>query len=153
MKTLPLDGGPGIEPGPEGGEPHMRPYESMIIFDAELEETAVTAVLDRATAIIRSGGGERGPLDRWGKRSFAYELKHKREGYYVVMEFTADPAVAAEIDRLLGLADEVLRYKTMHLPDKIKGLSQRSPQKPAKPEKRAVPPAPKAEAAEPTAAS
>ena len=94
-KTLPLDGGPGIEPGPEGGEPHVRPYESMIIFNAELEETAVTAVLDRVTEIVRSGGGERGPLDRWGKRSFAYELKHKREGYYVVAEFSAEPKAAA----------------------------------------------------------
>jgi small subunit ribosomal protein S6 len=99
----------------------MRPYESLIIFDAELEEPAIAAVLDRATQLVRSGGGERGPVDRWGKRTFAYEMRHKREGYYVVMEYTAEPSVAAEIDRVLHLADEVLRHKTIRLPDKIKG--------------------------------
>jgi small subunit ribosomal protein S6 len=100
--------------------PQMRPYESMIIFDAELEEPAIASVLDRLTELVRSGGGERGPFDRWGKRAFAYEMRHRREGYYVVTEFTAEPNVAAEIDRLLDLSDEVLRHKTMKLPDRIK---------------------------------
>jgi small subunit ribosomal protein S6 len=98
----------------------MRPYESMIIFDAELEEPAIASVLDRLTELVRAGGGERGPFDRWGKRAFAYEMKHRREGYYIVTEFTAEPPVAAEIDRLLDLADEVLRHKTMRLPERIK---------------------------------
>ena len=109
----------------------MRPYESMIIFDAELEEPAIAAVLDRSTELIRSGGGERGPIDRWGKRAFAYEMRHRREGYYVVMEYTAEPAVAAEIDRLLHLADEVIRHKTVRLPDSIKRDSVKA--EPAKP--------------------
>lgn len=100
--------------------PQMRPYESMIIFDAELEEPAIASVLDRLTELVRSGGGERGPFDRWGKRAFAYEMRHRREGYYIVTEFTAEPTVAAEIDRLLDLSDEVLRHKTMRLPDRIK---------------------------------
>jgi small subunit ribosomal protein S6 len=100
--------------------PQMRPYESMIIFDAELEEPAIASVLDRLTELVRAGGGERQPFDRWGKRAFAYEMRHRREGYYVVSEFTAEPGVAAEIDRLLDLADEVLRHKTMRLPDRIK---------------------------------
>jgi small subunit ribosomal protein S6 len=103
--------------------PHVRPYETLIIFDAEAEETAVNAVLDRANEIVRAGGGERAPLDRWGKRSFAYELKHKREGYYVVMEFTGNPQAAAEVDRLLDLADEVLRHKTVRLPDGLKSAA------------------------------
>jgi small subunit ribosomal protein S6 len=105
----------------------MRPYESLIIFDAELEEPAVSGVLDRATEIIRAGGGDRGTIDRWGKRTFAYEMRHRREGYYVVMEFTAEPSAAAELERLLDLSDEVLRHKTMRVPDKVKGI----PPKPA----------------------
>jgi small subunit ribosomal protein S6 len=119
MSTLPRQG-PRLVPGPEGGEPLLRPYESMIIFDAELEEPAIAAVLDRSTELIRSGGGERGSIDRWGKRAFAYEMLHRREGYYVVMEYTAEPSVAAEVDRLLHLSDEVLRHKTVRLPESIK---------------------------------
>jgi small subunit ribosomal protein S6 len=98
----------------------------MIIFDAELEEPAIAGVLERITELVRAGGGERGPVDRWGKRAFAYEMKHRREGYYVVMEFTAEPAVSAEIDRLLALADEVLRHKTVRLPEGIKRAPAKS---------------------------
>ena len=54
-------------------------------------------------------------------------MRHRREGYYVVMEYTAEPAVAAEIDRLLHLADEVLRHKTVRLPDSIKVSPGRKP--------------------------
>jgi small subunit ribosomal protein S6 len=113
----------------------VRPYESLIIFDAELEEPAVSGVLDRATEIIRSGGGDRGTIDRWGKRTFAYEMRHRREGYYVVMEFTAEPATAAELERLLDLADEVLRHKTLRVPDKVKGIAPKAAVAPAASEK------------------
>jgi small subunit ribosomal protein S6 len=95
----------------------MRHYETMVIFDAEIEEADITAVLDRAAEVVRSGGGEQRSLDRWGRRQFAYEMKHRREGYYVVVEFSGSPAVASELDRFLDLSDEVLRHKTVRLPD------------------------------------
>src|SRR6266516_4790982 len=99
---------PGTRPGPEGGGLRMRPYEVMVILDAGLEEDAVRAVIDRATELIRSRGGTPGRVDRWGKRRFAYELKHRSEGYYVVMEITAEPAAMDELDRMFHLADEVI---------------------------------------------
>jgi small subunit ribosomal protein S6 len=74
--------------------------------------------LDRALEVIRSNGGNPGAIDRWGKRSFAYEVNHKREGYYVVVEFTGEPETVAALDRMLGLADDVVRHKVMRLPDK-----------------------------------
>ena len=49
--------------------------------------------------------------------SFAYEVNHKREGYYVVVEFTAEPETVAALDRMLTLADEVVRHKVVRLPD------------------------------------
>ena len=95
----------------------MRPYETMIIFDAELDEPAISGVLERALDVVRNGGGTPGSVDRWGKRAFAYEMNKKREGYYVVAEFSADPKASAELDRFLVLADEVLRHKIIRLPD------------------------------------
>jgi small subunit ribosomal protein S6 len=95
----------------------MRPYETMIIFDADLDDAAIGAVLDRALGVLESNGGRRGQIDRWGKRTFAYELHHRREGYYIVVEFMAEPAAAAELDRFLFLADEVVRHKIMRLAD------------------------------------
>ena len=96
----------------------MRPYEVMVIFDAELDYTAISAVVDRAMEIVKSGGGTPGKVERWGKRSLAYELNHRREGYYVVAEFVAEPKASAELDRFLVLADEVVRHKVVRLPDK-----------------------------------
>jgi small subunit ribosomal protein S6 len=97
----------------------MRPYEVMIILDAGLEEEATRSAIDRASELIRSRGGVPGSIDRWGRRRFAYELKHKWEGYYVVLRAEAEPSVMAELDRSLFLADEVLRHKVVRLPDDV----------------------------------
>ena len=97
----------------------MRPYEVMIILDASLEDDAIRASIDRSVELIRSRGGNPGRIDRWGRRRFAYELKHRWEGYYVVVEATAEPAVMSELDRALFLADEVIRHKIIHLPDAV----------------------------------
>jgi len=96
----------------------VRPYETMIIFDAELEEPAISGVLDKALEVVRTNGGTPGAVDRWGKRPFAYEMAKRREGYYVVAEFNADPKASAELDRFLVLADEVLRHKIVRMSDK-----------------------------------
>ena len=102
----------------------MRPYEVVIIFDAGLEEDAIGAILDRATAAVRAAGGNPGRLQRWGRRRFAYELKHRHEGYYALLEFTSEPDAAAALDRLLFLADEVLRHKIVRIPDHVAGRSR-----------------------------
>ncbi len=97
----------------------MRPYEVMVIFDAGTEPPAIQAVLDRVLETIRDTGGTPGAVDRWGRRPFAYEVKHKREGYYVLVELSGTPQTVADLDRLLTLADEVLRHKVIRLPDKV----------------------------------
>jgi small subunit ribosomal protein S6 len=105
----------------------MRPYEVIIIIDAGLEDDAIRASVDRTIELIRSRGGTPGRVDRWGKRRFAYELRHRWEGYYVVLEATAEPAVMAELDRVLFLADEVLRHKVIRLPEAVAGRSRPAP--------------------------
>jgi small subunit ribosomal protein S6 len=102
----------------------VRPYETVIIFDTDADESAITAVLERGLEIVRNDGGTVGTVDRWGKRTLAYELRHKREGYYVVAEFTAEPKAASDLDRFLVLADEVLRHKIMRIPDEAIGQTR-----------------------------
>jgi small subunit ribosomal protein S6 len=97
--------------------PHMRPYEVMAIFEATTEPTVIQGVIDQALEVIRSTGGNPGAIDRWGKRPFAYEVNHKREGYYVVIEFTSGTQTVADLDRMLGLADEIVRHKVVRLPE------------------------------------
>ena len=95
----------------------MRPYEVMLIFDASLEEETIRAAIDRFAEFIRSRGGTPGKVDRWGKRRFAYELRHRWEGYYVLMEFTAGVELEEELHRMLSLADEVVRHKVIRIPE------------------------------------
>ena len=104
----------------------MRPYEVMIILNAALEEDAIRAQIDRAQEIIRANGGTPNRVDRWGKRRFAYEVKHQWEGFYVLIEATAEPIAMSELDRALHLADEVVRHKVIRLPDDIAGRTVRT---------------------------
>jgi small subunit ribosomal protein S6 len=104
----------------------MRPYEVMVIFDTGTEPPAIQAVIDRALETVRSTGGTPGAVDRWGRRPFAYELKHKREGYYVLVEFGGTPETVSDLDRLLTLADEVLRHRIIRQPDKPKSSRKSS---------------------------
>ncbi|MEA3078122.1 MAG: small subunit ribosomal protein [Actinomycetota bacterium] len=103
----------------------MRPYEVMVILNATLEEDAIRAQIDRAQEIIRTNGGTPNRVDRWGKRRFAYEVKHQWEGYYVLIEATSEPVAMAELDRALHLADDVVRHKVIRLPEKVAGTVPR----------------------------
>ena len=99
----------------------MRPYEVMVIFDADLDEEAVRSAVERATQLLQSRGAELGYVDFWGKRRFAYRLKHRWEGYYVVFQAKAEPAAMDELNRTLSLADEVLRHKVLRIPEAVYG--------------------------------
>ena len=91
----------------------MREYEIMVIVDGSAEEAQVEGVVKRITEILTTGGGEVSNVDRWGKRRFAYEIDHKTEGIYLVVQFTAESETLGELERVLSLADEVIRHKVM----------------------------------------
>jgi small subunit ribosomal protein S6 len=95
----------------------MRAYELMIIFDGEVDDTAVNEQLANVGRLVESGGGIVKKTDRWGRRRFAYEINHKWEGIYVVLEIATEGRDLSEVERVLHLADEVVRHKTIRLPE------------------------------------
>ena len=99
----------------------MRPYEVMVIFDADLEEETIRSAVERSIALIESKGAERGPVDWWGKRRLAYEVKHRWEGYYVVLQAKAEPVAMDELHRSLSLSDDVIRHKILRIPEQVYG--------------------------------
>ncbi len=101
--------------------PATRPYEVMIIIDADLEEETIRAAVERWLQLIESRGAERGHVDYWGKRRLAYEINRKPEGYYVVLQAKAEPAAMDELHRSLSLADEVIRHKVLRIPEDVYG--------------------------------
>jgi len=96
----------------------MRVYELMIIFDGDVEDNAVNEHLANVGRLVEVGGGKIAKTDRWGRRRFAYEINHKWEGIYVVLEIVTEGRDLHEVERVLHLADDVVRHKTMRLPDK-----------------------------------
>ena len=99
----------------------LRPYEVMIILDAELDEETIRAAIERWLQLIEAHGAERGHLDVWGKRRLAYEINHKADGFYVVFQAKAGPLAMVELHRVLSLADEVVRHKILRIPAKVYG--------------------------------
>lgn len=89
----------------------MRQYELMIILDPEVDERAVAPALDKFLSVVTTGGGSVEKVDIWGKRRLAYDIDKRNEGIYAVVDMTATPALAQELDRQLGLNESVLRTK------------------------------------------
>ena len=99
----------------------MRPYEAMLILDSAVDDAAVEANLTRLKDLVKAKSGKVGDVHKWGRRRFAYELKHRWEGNYTVVELDAEPETIAELDRMLTLADDVVRHKIVRLPDSFAG--------------------------------
>lgn len=95
-----------------------RAYELMIIFDGETDEDVVNRILAQAGQHVDGGGGRVAKTDRWGRRRFAYEINHKWEGIYVVLEIVTEATNLDELERQLRIADEVVRHKLIRLPDR-----------------------------------
>ncbi len=87
----------------------MRAYEVLYIIKP-LEEEQTEAVIEKFKSLIENNGGEIVSLDKWGKRKLAYEIKHNREGYYVLIKFNGTPETAAELDRVFRITDEILKF-------------------------------------------
>jgi small subunit ribosomal protein S6 len=91
----------------------MRQYELMVILDPDIEERTVAPSLDKYLSVVTTDGGSVDKVDIWGRRRLSYEIKKKPEGIYAVVDFTATPATAKELDRQLGLNEVVLRTKVL----------------------------------------
>jgi len=91
----------------------MRQYELMVIIDPETDERTVGTTMDKFLSVVKKDGGTVDNVDIWGRRRLAYDIKKKSEGIYAVVDFTAEPATAKELDRQLGLNEVVLRTKVL----------------------------------------
>lgn len=84
-------------------------YELMFIIDPALEEEQKAELVEKVKGIIAEDG-EVGEVDVWGMRKLAYPIQKKMEGYYVVVEFKANPTLPKELDRRLRISDAVMRH-------------------------------------------
>ncbi|MEI2766617.1 MAG: 30S ribosomal protein S6 [Dermatophilaceae bacterium] len=91
----------------------MRQYELMVILDPELDDRNLAPQMEKLLAVVRKDGGSIDNVDIWGRRRLAYDIKKKSEGIYAVINLTAEPATAQELDRQLNLNEAVMRTKLL----------------------------------------
>jgi small subunit ribosomal protein S6 len=99
-------------------------YEILLMFDPELEETRGDEIIARLRERVEGDGGTWDGHEPWGRRKLAYEIKHKGEGIYHLLLFTATPEALAEVSRVLKITDGVIRHMAVK---RIKPTSRREP--------------------------
>ncbi len=87
----------------------MNKYEVMFIAKP-LEETEVDPIVTFVSDLLIKNGCNIEKVDRWGKRHLAYPVKKQADGYYVLINFEAEPATIKEIDRVMKIRDEILKH-------------------------------------------
>jgi small subunit ribosomal protein S6 len=85
-------------------------YEVLLMLDPEAPEERQNEILQRARELVEQGGGTWDRHDPWGRRKLAYEIAHKDEGVYHLVEFTSEPATLDELSRILKITDGVMRH-------------------------------------------
>jgi len=88
----------------------MRKYETLFILHPSLDEEAVKANIEKFKGVIESNGGIVDNVDFWGKRKLAYDIKKVSQGYYTLVNFSAEPELPKELDRVFRIADSVIRH-------------------------------------------
>lgn len=95
----------------------MKAYELMLILRPNLEDEARDAALEKVRGLITADGGSIDSEESWGKRRLAHEIDHTEEGDYQVVQFHANTATVAELDRVLHITDQILRFMIVRRDD------------------------------------
>ena len=96
----------------------MRDYEVLYIVRADLDDDKVQDAVKRVNTLIERSGGTLEQTNLWGKRKLAYEVKHQKDGSYVLQDFLLDPNRVPELEASLKITEEVLRHLIVRKPEK-----------------------------------
>ena len=96
----------------------MTKYESMYILKPDMEEEKKDALVKRFSDIVTNNGGSVEKIDEWGKKRLAYPIQYINDGYYVLMNFEAEPTLPVELERNYKISDDVLRFMVINLDEK-----------------------------------
>ncbi|MEN0075464.1 MAG: 30S ribosomal protein S6 [Paracraurococcus sp.] len=90
-------------------------YESVFIARNDVTQQQVDAIADQIIATLGEQGGEVKKREYWGLRGLAYRIKKNRKGHYMLLGIDASPAAMQEVERQLGLNEDVLRVLTLRV--------------------------------------
>ncbi len=88
----------------------MTKYETVYIIDTEQENDAIKELIEKFKGVVEEKGGQVSEIEEWGKRRLAYPIANRREGYYVLMNFEADPEAVQDLDRVFRITSGLIRH-------------------------------------------
>ena len=88
----------------------MNKYELALVVNAKIEDDARVATVEKAKEYVTKFGGNITNVEEWGKKKLAYEIQHMKEGFYYFIQFDAEPTVPGELEQVVRIMDNVLRY-------------------------------------------
>jgi small subunit ribosomal protein S6 len=105
----------------------LRDYEVLYIVRADLDDEKVQDAVKRVNRLIERAGGTVETTNLWGKRKLAYEVKHQKEGSYVLQDFQLEPNRIPELESSLKITEEVLRHLIVRKPEKAAPVTAVAP--------------------------
>jgi len=90
-------------------------YETVLIARNDLTQAQVEAIADQIASTVTGSGGEVRKREYWGLRGLAYRIKKNRKGHYVLLGLDCPPSAEREVDRQIGLNEDVLRHMTVRI--------------------------------------
>lgn len=103
----------------------MNKYELIYVIDTAMEESARNELIARFNGMIEENAGKVEKVEEWGKRRLAYTVNYKNEGYYVLVNFTANAELPREIERVMQINESILRYLTVKVEEKRSNVKPR----------------------------
>jgi len=91
----------------------MTTYEHVFIARQDVSPQQVDALVEAFKGVITEGGGQVGKTEYWGLRNMAYRIRKNRKGHYVLMNIDAAPATVKEMERQMGIHEDILRFMTL----------------------------------------
>ena len=91
----------------------MALYEHVFLARQDLSQQQVDELVERFKGVITEGGGKIGRVESWGLKSLTYRVKKNRKAYYTLMDLNTPPAALNEMERQMGLSEDVLRFLTV----------------------------------------
>ncbi len=103
----------------------MRIYEELFIVRPDATDEEVDPVVEQVRTILTNEGGTLDKIDKWGVRRMAYRVMKYDEAQYILLQFTAKPETVREIERRLRVSDQVMKFITVRIDEKLKRIEKR----------------------------
>jgi small subunit ribosomal protein S6 len=94
----------------------LRAYDLVVIYRPATEDAVLEEEIDKVSSLVKNSGGETVEINRWGKKPLGYEIGGERTGIYVVFKFRGESSLLPEINKELGLNENVLRQRVLVSP-------------------------------------